>query len=78
MSVCLFPQLLVEYIDYGNEEETEIKKLRKPLSDPLFSLPAQAVKCKLHDLPPPGVSVVSYCYSSRIIIFYLLFLVSLV
>ena len=28
-------------MDYGNEEETEIQKLRRPLGDPLFDLPPQ-------------------------------------
>ncbi len=34
-------QVLVEYVDYGNEEEVDRLKLRKALDTELFSLPPQ-------------------------------------
>ena len=34
-------QVLLEYVDYGNEDEVELMKLRKALDTELFSLPFQ-------------------------------------
>ena len=39
-SLCVC-QVLVEYVDYGNEEEVEKSDLRPKLDTPLFSLPSQ-------------------------------------
>lgn len=39
-----FYQVLVEYIDYGNEEQLDRLRLRKALDIDLFSLPHQ-VRC---------------------------------
>lgn len=46
-------RILVEYVDFGNEESVERLKMRKAPDIELFSLPFQAVKCTLAGLPPP-------------------------
>ena len=51
----------VVYTDSGKTATLERRDLRKKLEDRLFALPAQAVKCRLADLPPPNVSHVMSC-----------------
>lgn len=46
MCVCV-EQVLVEYMDYGNEELVDKTKLRPGLDIALFSLPPQ-VNCLMH------------------------------
>lgn len=46
----------VEYTDSGKTATLERRDLRKQLKNSLFTLPPQAVKCRLADLPPPNVS----------------------
>ena len=53
-------KLSVEYIDSGKRAELEKRNLRKALDIRLFSLPPQAVRCMLADLPPPGVSTLTW------------------
>ena len=56
LSLNLSIQVLVEYIDYGNTEDIEASRLKRPLTEnPLFALPPQLIKCKLHDVPPSQV-----------------------
>ena len=41
---------MVEYVDYGNKEEVEVVKLRKPLTHNLFNLPPQVGKRQFTDV----------------------------
>eukprot|EP00731_Ephydatia_muelleri_P018722 Em0011g762a len=51
-------KVLVEYVDFGNEEEVDLNTtmLLIPSPSELFSLPFQAIKCTMHGLPPAGCS----------------------
>ena len=56
MGLSVHLQVIIEYIDYGTEEEHEPSRLRRARTDnPLHKLPPQAVKCKIHDLPTQQV-----------------------
>ncbi|CAI8001522.1 Tudor domain-containing protein 7 [Geodia barretti] len=44
-------KVLVEYVDYGNEEEVDNTCLRPKLDTALFSLPPQIVKCTMAGIP---------------------------
>ncbi|KAL3883135.1 hypothetical protein ACJMK2_029428 [Sinanodonta woodiana] len=66
-------QVLVLYVDYGNSELVSLDRLRC-LPPKYMSLPAQAVRCKLHDISPPvgmlswrkeALQVVAQCISQK-------------
>ena len=50
----LSQKLLVEYVDYGNEEEIDRFKLRRALDTELYSLPHQ-VRCLDRQITEPLV-----------------------
>ena len=48
-------KVLINFVDYGNKEEVEVTEL-KQLTQEYCSLPAQAVKCSLHNVKPASAT----------------------
>ncbi|KAK3752727.1 hypothetical protein QZH41_018695 [Actinostola sp. cb2023] len=55
---CKDEQFVVKYIDYGNTESVDASRISL-ISDALLSLPAQAIKCSLLDVPTLSADLIN-------------------